>query len=479
MTSRTLAAETPSLVGQTVILKGWVHVRRDMGKIIFIHLRDRSGQVQVVFGPDNPDYETAKTLRDEFVIELAGKVVERGAKNVNPKIPTGKVEIQATALKILNAAETPPFPLDDTSGVSEEVRLTHRYLDLRSQRMHDNLVFRSTFNDVIRRAFLAEGFTEIETPYITKGTPEGAREYIIPSRLQSGKFYVLPQSPQQFKQLLMVSGLERYFQIARCFRDEDQRGDRQPEFTQLDMEMSFVEREDVMAVNEKILIAAVKELCPEKKIQEVPFPRMSYAEAMKKHGTDRPDLRKDKNDPNHLAFCWVIDFPFFEKTDTGGWTFTHNPFSAAKPEFHSDLMAKKNVEKILTSQYDLILNGFEIAGGSIRNHEPAAMKAVFEIMGFDDDRIEANFGHMLNAFKFGTPPHGGIAWGYDRIVMLLRNEPNIREVIAFPKTGDARDLMMGAPSELPPQTLREAHIQLRAEAKSKSQIPNSKRGTEK
>lgn len=460
--SRTLTAETPKKIGETVTLQGWVHVRRDMGKIIFIHLRDRTGQVQIVFVPGEcPDYELAKTLRDEFVVEIAGVVAERGKKNVNEKMITGMVEIQARSLKILNEAQTPPFPLEDTHEVKEEARLTYRYLDLRNQRVHDTMVFRSRMNDVVRRAFLAEDFTEIETPYITKGTPEGAREFIIPSRLQRGEFYVLPQSPQQFKQLLMVGGIERYFQIARCFRDEDQRGDRQPEFTQLDMEMSFVEQDDVMAVNEKILIDLVKTMTPEKTIQETPFPRLTYKEAMEKYGTDRPDLRKDKEDPNLLAFCWIVDFPFFEKTDEGGWTFTHNPFSAPKPEFMDDLMAKQNIGGILTTQYDVVLNGYEIGGGSIRNHKPEAMHRVFEIMGFDEPRIQHNFGHMLKAFQFGTPPHGGIAWGYDRLVMILRNEPNIREVIAFPKTGDARDLMMGAPSELPPTALRDAHIQLR------------------
>lgn len=463
MQTRTLVLETVGLVGQTVTLKGWVHVRRDMGKIIFIHLRDRSGQVQVVFVPGEcPDYELAKTLRDEFVITLTGVVAQRGPKNVNPNMATGTVEIQARTLEIVNQAQTPPFPIDDTQVVNEEVRLAYKYLDMRNPRVHDTLVFRSRMNAFVRNAFLAEGFTEIETPYVTKGTPEGAREFIIPSRLQNGKFFTLPQSPQQFKQLLMVGGIERYFQLARCFRDEDQRGDRQPEFTQLDMEMSFVEREDVMALNEKILIDLVTTLTPEKKIQQVPFPRLSYAEAMEKYQTDRPDLRTDKNDPNLLAFCWIVDFPFFEKTDEGGWTFTHNPFSAPKPESMDDLMAKQNIAGIVTTQYDVVLNGYEIGGGSIRNHLPTALHRVFEIMGFDEPRIEANFGHMLKAFEFGTPPHGGIAWGYDRLVMILRNEPNIREVIAFPKTGDARDLMMGAPSELPPNTLRDAHIQLRS-----------------
>lgn len=327
--------------------------------------------------------------------------------------------------------------------------------------MQKNIRARHRIVKHLRDWFDANDFIEVETPYITKGTPEGAREYVIPSRLHAGQFYTLPQSPQQFKQLLMVGGAERYFQIARCFRDEDQRGDRQPEFTQLDLEMSFVEREDVMKVNEEALIDLVTKLYPEKKIQTVPFPRMSYAEAMEKYGSDRPDLREDKNDPNLLAFCWIIDFPFFESDGHGGWTFTHNPFSAPKPESMADLMAGKNIPKIITTQYDVVLNGSEIGGGSIRNHQPEALEAVFKIMGFDAERIERNFGHMLKAFTYGTPPHGGIAWGLDRLIMILCDEPNIREVIAFPKTGDAKDLMMGAPSPLPAATIREAHIAVR------------------
>jgi aspartyl-tRNA synthetase len=261
----------------------------------------------------------------------------------------------------------------------------------------------------------------------------------------------------------MVAGLEKYFQIARCFRDEDTRGDRQPEFTQLDLEMSFVDREDVMALNEKLLIEIVEKLFPEKKIQEKPFPRITYKEAMEKYGIDRPDLRTDKNDPNLLAFCWVIDFPFFEKTEEGGYTFTHNPFSAPKPEFMGDLLEQKNIDTILTTQYDIVLNGFEIGGGSIRNHRPEALRAVFKIMGFEDERIDANFGHMLQALSFGAPPHGGIAWGMDRLVTILRNEPNIREVIAFPKTGDGRDLMMNSPSAVDEKQLKELKIEFKKE----------------
>jgi len=461
---RDFVADVVGKVGQEVEVCGWVHARRDMGKIIFIDLRDGSGILQVVFLPDNDELkQAADRLRPEFVVAIRGTVNERPEKLRNPKIVTGNVELLASSLDVLNECKTPPFEIDkDTSGVNEELRLKYRYLDLRSERMHKNLVLRDQITNSFRRFLQSQRFTEIETPTLVKGTPEGAREFIVPSRLHAGKFYVLPQSPQQFKQLLMVGGMERYFQFARCYRDEDQRGDRQPEFTQLDLEMSFVEREDVMQIMESMVIAMVKECCPEKRIQQVPFPRLSYKEAMEKYGSDRPDIREDKNDPNLFAFCWVIDFPFFEKTDDGGWTFTHNPFSRAVPEHREQLIEKRDIGDILTSQYDIVLNGFEIGGGSIRNHEPLALQRVFEIMGFDDATIRAQFGHMLEAFEYGAPPHGGIAFGLDRVIALAAGEPNIREVMAFPKTGDARDPMMGAPSEVPAKQLREVHIKTEA-----------------
>ena len=324
------------------------------------------------------------------------------------------------------------------------------------------MVLRDRVITTFREFLHQHKFLEIETPYLTKSTGEtGAREFIVPSRLHEGTFYALPQSPQQFKQLFMVSGLERYFQIARCFRDEDMRGDRQPDFTQLDLEMSFVEREDVLQLIEAMMIQMVQTCTPEKRIQQIPFPRLTYAEAMEKYNADKPDLREDKNDPNLLAFCWVIDFPFFEKTDEGGWTFTHNPFSAPKPEHMDWLMNKERISEILTTQYDIVLNGYEAGGGSIRNHRPEALKKVLEVMGMDEANIQKRFGHMLEALEFGAPPHGGIAPGIDRIVMILANEPNIREVIAFPKDGAARDLMMGAPSPIDDKRLTEAHIALR------------------
>ncbi len=463
---RTWIINAPNNIGKTVRLNGWVHGIRVMGqKLVFIDLRDGSGIAQVVCYKPDLDEATSQLLsevRPEFVLEIEGMVKARDPKQVKKESPTGGIEVAAGSVKILNRSETPPFEIDkDTKDVNEELRLKYRYLDLRSARMHKNIQRRSAITRFIREHLYGEQFQEIETPILTKGTPEGAREFLVPSRVHPGKFYVLPQSPQQHKQLLMVAGKERYFQIARCFRDEDQSGDRQPEFTQVDLEMSFVEREDVMALIEAMLIKLVKEQAPEKRIQQVPFPRMSYKDAMETYGNDRPDIRADKNDPNLLAFCWVIDFPFFEKTEDGGWTFTHNPFSRATPEHREALMEKKEIGSILTSQYDIVLNGFEVGGGSVRNHEPLALQRVFEIMGFGLEDITTQFGHMLEAFTFGAPPHGGIALGLDRLIALLCDEPNIREVIAFPKTGDARDPMMGAPSEIPKERLDEVHIKLK------------------
>ncbi|MFA5099196.1 MAG: aspartate--tRNA ligase [Candidatus Paceibacterota bacterium] len=460
---RTLIKEIINKENQSVELMGWVDTRRDHGKLIFIDLRDRSGVCQVVFLPKPEElHGLADKLRSEWVVKLTGKVAKRPENMVNKEIKTGGFEIQAEGLEILNESEALPIGIDtDGYEIGDDSRMKYRYLDLRRGRLNKNIRVRAKIEKLIRDFLTEKEFIEIETPILGKSTPEGARDYLVPSRLEPGKFYALPQSPQQYKQLLMVAGLERYFQIARCFRDEDTRGDRQPEFTQMDLEMSFAGQEDVMALNEELLIKLVKELMPDKKIQEIPFPRISYKDATEKYGTDRPDLRKDKEDKNLLAFCWVIDFPFFEKTDNGGWTFTHNPFSAPKAEHMESLLKQESISDILTSQYDIALNGFEIGGGSIRNHKPEALKAVFKIMGFTDERIEKNFGHMLEAFKYGAPPHGGIAWGLDRLVALLQNEPNIREVIAFPKTGDGRDLMMQAPSEVENQQLSELGLEIK------------------
>lgn len=455
--------ETSNLVGSSVVIKGWVQTRRDMGKIAFLDVRDRSGLLQVVLVPSELDAasaEAVKEVRNEYCIEINGVVQARSPKQVNESLPTGKVELLAKTLKVLNASKTPPFELESTYGVNEELRMKHRYLDLRSPRMIRNLELRDKVITFFREFLHREGFLEVETPCLTKGTPEGSREYLVPSRLHAGQFYVLPQSPQQFKQLLMVGGVERYFQIARCFRDEDQRGDRQPEFTQLDLEMSFVEQEDVLALNERMMIEMVKAVAPEKHITQVPFPRISYRESMEKYGNDKPDLRKDKQDPNELAFAWVVDFPMFEKDADGSIQAAHHPFCMPNPEDMS--LLDSDPLKVRAWSYDLVMNGYELSSGSIRIHNRDLQNKIFQMLGLDPELIQARFGHMLEAFEFGAPPHGGMAPGIDRIVMLLANEPTIREVIAFPKTGDARDPLMNAPSPIEDKRLNEAHIQIKS-----------------
>ena len=463
MKERTLITKLKELVGQEVTIKGWVDIRRDHGKLIFIDLRDASGKIQMIALPSHAEaHALAGTTRSEWVLAVTGKVNKRPEKLVNKNEPNGEVELEILSIEVLNEALTPPIDVrSDGKEIGEEARLKYRYLDLRRPRLQKNIRNRHKVIKYIRDFLDKEGFIEVETPNLTKSTPEGSRDYIVPSRISQGKFYALPQSPQQYKQLLMAAGMEKYFQIARCFRDEDTRGDRQPEFSQLDLEMSFVEREEVMALNERLLIDIVKTLYPHKKIQTLPFPRLTYKEAMEKYGSDKPDIRTDKNDPDLLAFEWVIDFPFFEKDDKGGWTFTHNPFSRPQNEHMERLLKKDDIEGILTTQYDVVLNGNEIGGGSIRNHQPEALRKVFEIMGHKTEDIERNFGHMLSAFAHGTPPHGGIAWGLDRFMTLMENEPNIREVIAFAKSGDGRDLMMDAPSTVAPEQLLELGIQIK------------------
>ncbi|MDP3661785.1 MAG: aspartate--tRNA ligase [bacterium] len=462
MKNRTYIKDLKEHVGKEATIAGFVDVRRDHGKLIFIDLRDMSGKVQMVALPNHKEaHELAATIRPEWVIAVTGKVNKRPEKMVNKDEPNGEIEIEITNIVVINKADTPPLDVrSEGKEIGEETRLKYRYLDLRRPRMQGNLALRHRFIKTLRDFLDAEGFLEIETPILTKSTPEGARDFIVPARLDKGKFYALPQSPQQYKQLLMIAGIEKYFQIARCFRDEDTRGDRQPEFTQLDLEMAYVERDDVIAFIERTLIHLVQKVTPEKKIQEIPFPRLSYAEAMEKYKSDKPDLRKDKSDPNLLAFCWVVDFPFFEKTDDGKWTFTHNPFSSPKPEHREFLLKGEQISDILTTQYDIALNGFEIGGGSIRGNNPETIEAVFRVMGYPTEDIKKNFGHMLEAYRYGAPEHGGIAWGLDRIIAILQNEPNIREVIAFAKTGEGKDLMMDAPSLARAEQLKELGLKI-------------------
>jgi len=571
-------------VGQEITLAGWVNRRRDHGGLVFLDLRDRSGIVQVVANPDTaPEaHAVAQRARGEYVLQVKGLVQARPEGLINPDIPTGEIDVVAHEVKVLNPSKTPPFYIYDDSPVDEALRLKYRYLDLRRPRLQRNLILRHRVVKYMRDFLDERGFVEIETPVLFKTTPEGARDYLVPSRLHPGKFYALPQSPQQLKQLLMVAGYERYFQVARCFRDEDQRGDRQPEFTQLDLEMSFVEREDVMALAEELMIGIV-ETCPDRKLLFRPFPRLTYAEAMRRFGTDRPDMRfgmelvdisdlvaecgfgifsktvagggqvrgihvpgcgtysrrqidelsglaqkegakgmawlvldqegkvrssfarfltedevaaivgrmeagpgdlllfvADRTqvvnaalsglrlelgqrlglcDRSVLAFCWVIDFPLFEwNEDEQRWDPSHHLFTAPVEEDLPLLDTDPGAAR--GQQYDLVINGEETGGGSIRIHQRKVQEKIFELIGLEAKVAQERFGHMLEAFEYGTPPHGGIAPGIDRLVMLLAGEPNIREVIAFPKTQQAADLMAGAPSSAEARQLEELHIRI-------------------
>ncbi len=571
-------------IGQTVTLAGWVNRQRDHGGLVFIDLRDRSGIAQVVTDPAHAAdaHETAARARQEYVLQVRGRVRRRPEGLINPSIPTGEIEVLADEIVVLNPAKTPPFYIFEEAPVDEALRLRYRYLDLRRQRMQRNLILRHRVVKFIRDFLDARGFLEIETPILFKSTPEGARDYLVPSRIHPGKFYALPQSPQQLKQLLMVAGFERYFQIARCFRDEDLRGDRQPEFTQLDLEMSFVEREDVIALIEELMTGLVEE-CSNRRLVTRPFPRLTYAEAMDRYGTDKPDLRfgmelvdisdlvtgsdfrvfrqavetggqvkglrapgcaaysrrqtdelaelakkegasglawlalpeggdirssfarflsdqeveailrrmaaepgdlllfvADRRpavaaalsalrlemgerlglrDPGVLAFCWILDFPLFEwNEEENRWDPSHHLFTAPMPEDLPLLDTDPGAAR--GQQYDLVCNGEEIAGGSIRIHRREVQEKVFQLIGLDVEQARERFGHMLEAFEYGTPPHGGIASGIDRLVMLLAGENSIREVMAFPKTGQAIDLMANAPSPVDPEQLAELHIRV-------------------
>ena len=460
---RTLISELGEHIDETVSISGWVDVRRDQGKMVFFDFRDRSGFVQGVVLPGSEAMERAKDIRNEYVIRVEGLVNKRPEKNVQADRQNGDIELEIKAIEILNPSDTMPFDISsDTSGIDESVRAEYRYLDLRSKRMQKNMHLRSEFVRRCREYLFSKDFTEIETPLLTESTPEGSRDFVVPSRLSPGKFYALPQSPQQYKQLLMTAGFERYFQIARVIRDEDLRADRGFEHTQVDIEMSFVTMEDVMVTVEEMVTATVEAMGYT--IREKPFPRISYKEAMKTYGADKFDLRTpEEKEKGILAFAWVVNFPFFEKTDDGKWTFTHNPFSMPIPEHLDWLLKGEHIEDILTTQYDLVCNGFESGGGSIRAHKPEILEAVYKVMGFSKEDLDERVGHMLKAFRFGTPPHGGIALGVERLIMNLTGETMLREVQAFPMTRSGQTSVMKAPKNLSKKQLDELHLSINAD----------------
>jgi aspartyl-tRNA synthetase len=571
--------------GATVRLSGWVHRKRDHGQLLFVDLRDHYGLTQCVIDSSSPLFKTADGLRVESVITVTGTVAARSAETVNPKLPTGAIELVISELTVQSEAETLPFPVNSDADYPEDMRLKYRFLDLRREAVHANIVLRSQIIASIRRRMIAQGFTEFQTPILTASSPEGARDYLVPSRLHPGEFYALPQAPQQFKQLLMVAGFDRYFQIAPCFRDEASRADRSPgEFYQLDLEMSYVTQDDVFDAVAPVLAGVFEEFGKGRKVTTPPFPRITFDDSMLKYGTDKPDLRnplviseigeifagsdfavfarfvarggvvraipapgaaarprsffdklndwargegapglgyvvfspegdakgpiakfldaprlarlrelagvgpgdavffvagEDKTAAAKLAglartrigseldlvakdeyrFCWIVDFPMFERNeDTGQIEFSHNPFSM--PQGGLEALETKDPLTIKAFQYDIVCNGVELSSGAIRNHLPAIMYKAFAIAGYPASEVEARFGGMLNAFKYGAPPHGGSAPGIDRIVMLLADTPNIREIVAFPMNQQAQDLLMQAPAAVPPARLKELHIKL-------------------
>lgn len=434
-------------------VQGWADTIREHGKLIFLDIRDISGILQtVISAKDNPAaFEIAKKLTKESCVELEGTIGLRPKGTINENIPTGKIELKIEKIQVFNLCPPIPFELNN-ENTSEEIRLKYRYLDLRRPKMQRNLIFRSKVNKSMRDFLVSEGFIEVETPILAKSTPEGSRDYIVPARNHPGKFYALPQSPQLFKQLLMVAGMEKYFQIARCMRDEDTRADRQPEFTQLDIEMSFINQEKIIDLIERLLKKLWKDAL---NIDiKIPFKKMTYQEVMKKYNSDKPDLRKETG--SKYAFLWVIDFPLFEYSEEDKkYVSTHHPFTMPHVEDF-----KKDPLKARSLAYDVVLNGIEIGGGSIRIHDSQIQQKIFEILKIGKEEQQKKFGFLLDALKFGAPPHGGLAIGLDRLLQLMLETSSIREVIAFPKNSEARDLMLDTPSEISEKQIKEANIKL-------------------
>lgn len=446
-------------IGKKVHLCGWVQTIRAHGGVVFIDLRDRYGIIQVVLIKKSKGFEEAKVLGVESCIRVFGEVVKRKAGTENKELPSGTIEVFCEELEVFNKCPPLPFQIGDSS-VSEDVRLKYRFLDLRSKRMKDNLMLRHKFNNAIHNYLDSQGFISVETPILYKSTPEGARDYLVPSRMHPGEFYGLPQSPQLFKQLLMMAGYDKYYQIAKCFRDEDLRADRQPEFTQLDIEMSFIEREDMIQTMEDLVIALFEEVLGVK--LKTPFPRMSYDEAMKKYNSDKPDIGKEGEE---FAFLWVIDFPMFEwNEEDKRWYAKHHPFTS--PTDDADY---SKPEKIKAKAYDLVLNGVEIAGGSIRIHDKERQAKVFKILGILEKQAQEKFGFLLDALSHGAPPHGGIAFGLDRLLQIMTKSDSIRDVIAFPKNKAAQDVMLDTPSPVSEKQLKEVHIKLDISKEAKVQ----------
>jgi len=452
--THTLGELNEKLLGKEMVLCGWVDARRDHGNIIFIDLRDRYGKLQVVFTPKphSEAYSQAKQLRNEDVVRIKGVLNRRPKGTENPKVVSGDFEFFAKELEYLSKSDDLPFPIENNIEASEDVRLTYRYLDLRRSKMLNNFILRHSFNHCFRNFLNEKGFLEIETPFLTKSTPEGARDFLVPARISTHQFYALPQSPQLFKQILMISGIDKYYQIVKCFRDEDLRRDRQPEFSQLDLEMSFVEEEDIYTLCEEMISFVFKEVL--KETIKIPFLRLSYKEVKEKYSTDKPDVGKGK-----WRFLWVVDFPLFEfNEEENRWQSQHHPFTSPKEKDIKYLDI--DLSKVRARSYDLVLNGNEIASGSIRISSFQLQKKIFDIIGITKEESEERFGFLLKAFKYGIPPHGGIAFGLDRLYALISGSESIRDVIAFPKTQRGICPLSGAPSPIEREQLRELGLEI-------------------